>query len=127
MSDYGRVHFTFLPEDPANFKNQKVFLYGEMTGYRMLPEYAMAYNQNLNVFEKTVELKNGFYSYIYVTQSINNPDELPKMHRTEGNNWETENQYSILLYYRPFGGRADELVGYSEVNSLSFLSPNLRR
>jgi hypothetical protein len=126
MSDYARVHFTFLPDNPTDYDNQKIFLYGEMTGYRMLPEYAMEYNPRLNVFEKTVELKNGFYSYIYVTQSINNPRELPRMHLTEGNNWETENQYTILLYYRPFGGRADELVGYTEVSSLAFLTPNLR-
>lgn len=127
MSDYANVHFTFLPDDPAVYQGKKIYLYGEFTSYRLLPQYAMEYNSNLNIFEKTLRLKNGFYSYIYVTQSQNNPDELPKMEFTEGNNWETENQYTILLYYRAFGGRADELVGYTEMNSLPFLNPGVRR
>jgi hypothetical protein len=127
MSDYANVHFTFLPDDPAVYQGKKIYLYGEFTSYRLLPQYAMEYNSNLNIFEKTLRLKNGFYSYIYVTQSQNNPNELPRMEFTEGNNWETENQYTILLYYRPFGGRADELVGYTEINSLPFLNPGVRR
>ena len=38
---------------------------------------------------------------------------------TEGNLWETENNYSIFVYYRPLAGRADELIGISSVNSLT--------
>jgi hypothetical protein len=126
QSDYANVHFTFLPKDPALYKNQRVYLYGEMTNFEMSKDFAMDWNENLQVYEKSILLKNGVYSYIYTTQSINNPRELPKLFITEGNNWETENQYSIMVYYRPFGGRSDELVGYTEVNSLSFLFPNIR-
>jgi hypothetical protein len=126
QSDYANVHFTFLPNDPSLYKNQRVYLYGEMTNFEMSKDFAMEWNENLQVYEKSLLLKNGYYSYIYTTQSINNPKELPKLFLTEGNNWETENQYSILVYYRAFGGRSDELVGYTEINSLSFLSPNLR-
>jgi len=126
QSDYANVHFTFLPNDPSLYKNQRVYLYGEMTNFEMSKDFAMEWNENLQVYEKSLLLKNGYYSYIYATQSINNPKELPRLALTEGNNWETENQYSILVYYRAFGGRSDELVGYTELNSLSFLSPNLR-
>jgi hypothetical protein len=126
QSDYANVHFTFLPKDPSLYKNQRVYLYGEMTNFELSDNFAMTWNENLQVYEKSIMLKNGYYSYIYVTKSINNPKELPKLMLTEGSNWEAENTYSILVYYRPFGGRADELVGYTEVNSLSFLSPNLR-
>ena len=126
QSDYARVHFTFLPTDPNLYKGQRIFLYGEMTNYEMKEDFAMEWNENLQVFQKSLLLKNGYYSYNYVTRSINNTRELPRMNLTEGNNWETENQYSIMVYYRGFGGRADELVGYTEINSLTFLSPNLR-
>ena len=30
-----------------------------------------------------------------------------------GNFYETENEYMILVYHRPFGGRYDKLVGLS--------------
>ncbi len=126
QSDYANVHFTFLPDDPGMYKNQRIYVYGELTNFELRKDFAMEWNENLNVFEKTLLLKNGYYSYIYVTQSINNPKELPRVMLTEGSNWEAENQYSIMVYYRPFGGRADELVGYTEINSLNFLSPNLR-
>jgi hypothetical protein len=126
QSDYAKVHFTFIPGDPSLFEKQKIFLYGEMTNYEMNESFAMDWNSNLQVYEKSLLLKNGYYCYNYVTQSINNPKELPKLELTEGNNWETENQYSIMVYYRPFGGRADELIGYTELNSLNFLVPNRR-
>lgn len=38
---------------------------------------------------------------------------------TEGNYWETENEYSIFFYYRPFGARHDELIGYRLVRALA--------
>jgi hypothetical protein len=36
---------------------------------------------------------------------------------TEGDLWESENEYTILVYYRALGGRADELIGFSRLNS----------
>ena len=36
---------------------------------------------------------------------------------TEGNHWETENNYSILVYYRPPGARHDHIIGFGAVNS----------
>ena len=36
---------------------------------------------------------------------------------TEGNWYETENQYTILIYYRPFGARYDQLIGVKSLSS----------
>lgn len=36
---------------------------------------------------------------------------------TEGNYWETENEYIVLFYFRPLSGRHDELVGITRLNS----------
>jgi len=33
------------------------------------------------------------------------------MSEIEGDWFETENQYIILIYYRPFGGRYDQVIG----------------
>jgi hypothetical protein len=41
----------------------------------------------------------------------------PSLENTEGNYWGTENSYMVLVYFRPFGARADELIGYTLVNS----------
>ena len=35
----------------------------------------------------------------------------------DGNYYETENLYTILVYYKSFIGRADELIGVATFNS----------
>jgi hypothetical protein len=37
----------------------------------------------------------------------------------DGNYFETENLYTILVYYRPFIGRSDELIGVATFDSRS--------
>jgi len=34
----------------------------------------------------------------------------------EGNWYETDNTYQVLVYYRPFGKRYDQLIGYKSFN-----------
>jgi len=126
QGDYAQVHFTFVPNDIGLLRQREVFLFGEMTGYTLGEQAAMQWNDNLQAFEKTLLLKNGFYSYNYVTRPLNQRGAKPEMQYTEGNTWESENQYSIMVYYRAFGGRSDELVGYIETNSLQFLTPQRR-
>ena len=47
------------------------------------------------------------------------PYSMPSFDFTEGNTIETENDYTILVYYRVLGGRADQLVGLYRLNSLN--------
>ena len=62
-------------------------------------------------------IKQGYYPYIYTTKDIVNPAAPPEMAQTEGNYWETENDYTILVYYTSLSYRRDELVGYTTINS----------
>ena len=78
----------------------------------------MDFNEAKGVYEKVLYLKQGYYNYSYVTL----PDKKQTgtatlLENTEGNYWGTENSYMILVYFRPFGARADELVGFTRVNS----------
>ena len=69
------------------------------------------------MYETSLFLKQGYYDYSYLTR---NPDgSNGSFENTEGNFFETENNYTILVYYRPLGGRTDELVGFTRVNSLA--------
>ncbi len=56
---------------------------------------------------------------MYVTVDRDDPKRSASFAQTEGNLWETENEYLILVYYRPLAGRADELIGYTRLNSLN--------
>jgi hypothetical protein len=53
------------------------------------------------------------YNYIYVVDNVEtHPDETTM----EGTHAETENYYTILVYWRRFGGRYDELIALRHVN-----------
>jgi hypothetical protein len=126
QSDIARVHFTFLPQEPEKFRNVDIFLFGEMTGFQMNDKTKMEWNENLQAYERSVMLKNGFYNYTYVTRPQNKPNAPGSVFLTDGSRWEAENDYRILVYFTPFGSRSDELVGIAEVNSLIYFNPGRR-
>lgn len=107
-SDYLWVHFT-LKTDPSPYP---IYLDGEWTCQRQLPRYRMEYNPEDKLYHATVLLKQGYYSYRYLTQL---PDGSTIPLGSEGNFHETENQYQALVYYRDPGDRADRLVAYRQL------------
>nr|WP_294949049.1 DUF5103 domain-containing protein [uncultured Mucilaginibacter sp.] len=62
-------------------------------------------------FYTNLLLKQGVYDYMYVW--VNNATKKPDYTALEGNYFETENEYQLLVYARPAGSRWEELVGYS--------------
>lgn len=119
QGDYGQVHFTFIPTNNQPYVNKKVYLVGEFNMYNTNDTSAMVYNAGQGVYEKTLLLKQGYYSYTFVTKDAGNRKATGSTEQTDGNFWETENDYTILLYYRSLAGRHDELVGAATINSLN--------
>jgi hypothetical protein len=117
QSDYATVHFTFVPEGNRPFPDKDVFLFGQLTDYNLNDTAKMKYNAEKGVYETSLFLKQGYYDYMYVTIDHDDPKHLASFTETEGDLWESENEYTILVYYRPLGGRADELIGFSRLNS----------
>ena len=77
----------------------------------------MNFNADRGAYEKTMLLKQGYYNYSYVTMPRGRKS-FPDFSQTEGNYYATENSYVVLVYYRPFGARADELISVSTLNSV---------
>lgn len=122
QSDYANVHFTFLPQNLEAFANKKVYLIGELaTGNCDNAECELIYNADKKVFEKTILLKQGYYYYTYITR-LNDDKKIAETQDTEGNFAETENSYTILVYYRSFSDRSDELVGAVTIDSRNIIS-----
>lgn len=63
----------------------------------------MEWNEAAGQYEAAVYLKQGYYNYAYVRA-----DGI----LLDGNFFQTENEYLVLVYHRPQGGRYDRLVGY---------------
>jgi len=119
QGDYANVHFTYVPNGNQPYTDRKVFVVGEMNQYNVNDTAAMTYNANKGVYEKTLYLKQGYYSYTYVTKDANKRDAVALTEQTDGNYWETENDYTVLIYYRSLAGRHDELIGVQTINSLN--------
>lgn len=122
-SDYLFVHFTFLPGDEAaRLQSGEVYLNGYFTHNSFSPDYRMDYNPEARLYEKTLLLKQGYYNYQYLfcpggREAGQSAPSAASPGPTEGDFYETENEYQIYVYHRPFGGRCDELVGFLQIRS----------
>lgn len=118
QSDYAWVHFTYVPPGNRAYEGKSVYVFGELTNYESTDKSRMIFNDETGVYEKALFLKQGYYNYSYVTLTNKKQEGfIPSMENTEGNYWGTENGYMVLVYYRPFGARADELIGFTRLNS----------
>ena len=109
-ADYLFVHFRLnMPRRTGgNF-----YLTGEFTYNDFTPEYQAVYNDSERAYEATVLLKQGAYDFMYLW--VPDDSNAGKTAPAEGNFYETENEYQIYIYHRPFGGRYDRLVAAKQV------------
>jgi hypothetical protein len=119
QGDYANVHFLFVPTNRQPYDGKELYITGQMTNYKTNPFTQMQWNENLGVYEGTMLLKQGYYTYTFATKDVGKPKMLPQLNITEGNYWETENDYTVLVYYRSFSDRSDELIGVRTINSRS--------
>jgi len=118
QSDYAWVHFSYFPPGNRPYEGQNIYIYGALTNYSIDDSSRMSFNADRGAYEKTLFLKQGYYNYSYVTAPQNASPAQISIENTEGNNWVTENNYMVMVYFRPFGARADQLIGYTSVVSL---------
>ncbi len=122
-SDYLLVHFTFLPEgELGRLQSGEIYLNGAFTHNSFSPDYRLNYNPEAELYENTLAMKQGYYNYQYIFIPGGIAPEQPSSPETnlvptEGNFYETENEYQIYVYHRGFGERCDELVGFTQIQT----------
>ena len=114
-SDYAMVLFSL--KKSVQYKDADVYLYGKMTDWKIQDAYKMNYNEESGYYLADVLLKQGYYNYAFAL--VSKKDKSVSFDLTEGNWHETENNYTILVYYRSFGDRYDRLVGTYTFNSFT--------
>lgn len=111
-ADYSFVHFKLEYEE--NYDNHKVYIYGNFNDWQLTDENKMIYNNKTNLFEATLMLKQGFYNYTYITAD----DNLKiNTHAIEGSYYQTENEYSVIVYLKKYGELYDQVIGIGSANS----------
>jgi hypothetical protein len=116
-ADYAKVHFSYRPTNSLPREAGDLVVFGELTNYGKDPEATLIYNPQKGVYETDLFLKQGYYDYQYALKEIKSGSIRFNSSSTEQDAWETENVYLVLVYFRPLGGRYDELVSVRQVSS----------
>lgn len=113
-ADYTWVHFKLDPNLYFNLKDKAVYVQGSFNNWNLNEENKMTYNPTSGLFEAEILLKQGFYNYQYVTK-----DSLRVVRNDEidGSHWQTENDYTVIVYYKKIGSRYTEVIGLGAGNS----------
>lgn len=86
--------------------SEDVYVIGGFNSWKQDDENKMTWSDG--VYSAKLLLKQGFYDYQYWVK----PSAKINGNYLEGNHFQTENLYEVLVYYRPFQPNADLLVGY---------------
>lgn len=105
-ADYVDVHFTL---DHPQLMNGDIYVNGDFTSNRYDPRYKMRYVPEYGVYTLTLPLKQGSYNYQYV--AVKDGEKKGTTALIEGDKFETQNEYTVSVYYRTPTGRADRLIG----------------
>lgn len=111
--DYAAVLFSLKQNQELD--DADVYVFGELTDWQLKPEFKMKYDEQARVYWCEAWLKQGHYNYQYMV--VDTRTGIPDPDGFEGNWFATGNQYTILVYFRPFGARFDRLLGAVTLNS----------
>ncbi len=107
------INLVFTLQNTEEYSSP-LFLYGQISQWKILPEYQMKYSDTCRCYTHSLSVKNGFIDYAY---ALSERDHSINMATIDGDWYETENDYYVLIYYRPFSGRYDQLLFSQVVNS----------
>lgn len=111
-SDYSWVYFALKS---PNMQDKNIYIVGMFNNYNLSEEYKMEFDKNSGLYEKAILLKQGFTNYQYVvtdkSRKIDNENAI------DGNFFQTENNYTAIVYYRGNNERYDRVIGIGNTNS----------
>ena len=114
QAEYVKIHFSLDTKDIEIPRGSTLHVMGNYNGFQVSDENMMIPSENGSSYSTTLTLKQGFYNYKY---AVVHPDGRIDYGFVAGNNWQTENEYTVLAYFREIGGRYDRLIGKGSANS----------
>ncbi|TCC96589.1 type IX secretion system plug protein [Pedobacter hiemivivus] len=113
-ADYANIYFT-LNATPPN-ANGDTYVVGRFNNYVLDESSKMTFEPAKKRFYGKNLLKQGLYDYKYIwlDKATGKIDQAI----FEGSYFETTNTYQVFAYYKKPGARWEELIGYSNVNTL---------
>ena len=117
-AEYMWVYWTLPAEKP--WFDGMLYVGGEIFGNELSLRNRMQYDAETKCYWLTALVKQGGYDYQYWFVPKVPRDQVPStkvnqskatLQRTDGSYWQTENEYAVYVYWRPFGARYDRLIG----------------
>jgi hypothetical protein len=113
-ADYARVYFTLQYFE--EIADKEIHVYGNFNNWTIDGSTYMEYDSFSDTYINNRLFKQGFYNYKFV---LVNRDGTIEEGAISGNYWQTENEYTVLVYFRDLGARYDRIIGMGKANSTS--------
>jgi hypothetical protein len=117
-ADYAWVYFSLSA--PAFRINKDIYITGMFNNYNLTPENKMDYNSQKGIYEKALLIKQGFTNFQYTV--ADSKGIIDHENAIDGNFYQTENEYSVIVYYRENNDRYDRVIGKGIANSLNIIN-----
>ena len=110
--DYSTVQLSLASKRP--FNDGDAYVVGQFNDYKLTDK--MTFDETSNRFRGSIFVKQGVFDYHYIW--VSNDEKTRDDVVFDGSHFQTENDYQIFFYYRKPGSRWDELIGFTEINTV---------
>lgn len=111
-AEYVRMHFNLMYY--GDIGNKELHVHGNFNNWTIDETTYMKYDEKTDSYRNERLFKQGFYNYKYV---LVDRDGSVDEGAVSGNFWQTENEYTVLVYFRDLGARFDRIIGMGQANS----------
>lgn len=118
-ADYAWVYFS-LSAPVFRSSTKDIYISGMFNNYILSPEYKMEYNTEKGIYEKAVMIKQGFTNFQYTI--ADKKGVIDYQNAIDGNFYQTENEYTILVYYKESTDRYQRVIGKGNANSVNIIN-----
>jgi hypothetical protein len=113
-ADYAWVFFSLSA--PAFYEKKSIYVNGMFNNFAIGEENKMDYNAEKGIYEKALLIKQGFTNFQYVILDSNG--KIDEENAIDGNFFQTEDNYFVLVYYKENNQRYDRIIGKGIASSV---------
>jgi Domain of unknown function (DUF5103) len=106
-ADYAWVFFSLSA--PAYYDKKDIYITGMFNNNALSDENKMDYNATKGIYEKAIMIKQGFTNFQYTIADKNG--KIDAQNAIDGNYYQTENNYFVMVYYRENNQRFYKVIG----------------
>jgi len=111
-ADYSWVYFSLSADV---FSDDAIYVAGMFSNYSLTDEFKLEYNPKTGLMEKAILIKQGFTNFQYIKTDKNGTIDFKNA--VDGNYYQTENNYTAVIYYKGNNDRYDRVIGIANTNS----------